>query len=218
MGSRVPQNAIIYTPDGQSLTVDVSLSQRHKVSVDTTDFPVEQGADITDHLRRRPDSVTIEGFVSNTPVEPGFPVTTYVAGTQGFSNQNFTDYDGESPQLAKTAHEYLDALTYGPQLATVVTPLKTYSDMALIDLDMPKSVATGDVFQFTAVFKRIFTVTNATVTVLTRAPNGQTNKNTGKQATTQATAAQKSGSFLFRTGQSTGFTNAMKNLLGAGGG
>lgn len=52
--------------------IDVSLSETHGVSAEVTDHPVEEGANIADHIRPQPRTFSIQGLVTNTPIEvPG---------------------------------------------------------------------------------------------------------------------------------------------------
>ena len=52
----------------QSLELDVDLQESHDLASDITEHPVEEGADVTDHVRPRLRRVTIEGYVSDTPM------------------------------------------------------------------------------------------------------------------------------------------------------
>lgn len=52
-----------------SIWIDVSISERHALSADVTEHPVEQGSAIADHIRPKPRELTIEGFVTNHPTE-----------------------------------------------------------------------------------------------------------------------------------------------------
>lgn len=49
--------------------IDVSLSETHSVSAEVTDHPVEEGANIADHIRPQPRTFSMQGFVTNTPIE-----------------------------------------------------------------------------------------------------------------------------------------------------
>lgn len=50
------------------LTVDVTLEESHELGAELTDWPIEGGALITDHVRLQPRSLTVRGFVSDTPL------------------------------------------------------------------------------------------------------------------------------------------------------
>lgn len=61
---------ITWTDDAgaaQTLELDVDLQESHDLASDITEHPVEEGADVTDHVRPRLRRVTVEGFVSDTP-------------------------------------------------------------------------------------------------------------------------------------------------------
>jgi hypothetical protein len=52
--------------------IDVSISEQHGSSAEVTRHPIEDGADVTDHVRILPDTISIEGLVTNQPLEaPG---------------------------------------------------------------------------------------------------------------------------------------------------
>jgi hypothetical protein len=50
------------------LTLDVTVEESHDFSADVTEFPIEGGAVITDHVRLRPRQLNITGFVTDTPL------------------------------------------------------------------------------------------------------------------------------------------------------
>ncbi|MFO0639667.1 MAG: hypothetical protein U0183_10690 [Polyangiaceae bacterium] len=52
----------------KSLYFDVVTSETQTLSTTITEHPVEEGPDVADHMRRDLDAVTLEVFVSNTPV------------------------------------------------------------------------------------------------------------------------------------------------------
>lgn len=51
-----------------SLELDVDLQESHDLSSEITEHPVEEGADVTDHVRPRLRRVSIEGYVSDSPM------------------------------------------------------------------------------------------------------------------------------------------------------
>jgi hypothetical protein len=50
------------------LHFDVVTNEQTEASANTTEHAVEQGADVSDHIRQEADRVTLQVFVSNTPV------------------------------------------------------------------------------------------------------------------------------------------------------
>ena len=68
-----------------SIWIDVSIREQHDLQAEATRHPVEEGADVTDHVRENPDTVQIEGVVTNQPIElPGSHVDGATADESGF--------------------------------------------------------------------------------------------------------------------------------------
>lgn len=55
--------------EGAALYFDVVEKEGLRHSATTTDHPVEDGANVSDHVRDMPDEVTLEVFVSNSPIK-----------------------------------------------------------------------------------------------------------------------------------------------------
>lgn len=169
-----------------ALVLDASISESHQAEVEVTEHPVESGAAIVDHARPKPDSVTIEGVVSNTPL------------------------DTTQTDDALTAYAKLLALKDSPKLITIVTELRTYEDMLLTSLSVPRDTRTGDALRFTAVFKRVKLVKNKSTTVtVTKEPKGKKKASAGKQTAEQqvldaAAALGPKKSLLFKGAESLG--------------
>ena len=49
--------------------IDCSISETHGLQAEVTRHPVEDGADVTDNVRLMPDTIGIEGLVTNQPIE-----------------------------------------------------------------------------------------------------------------------------------------------------
>jgi hypothetical protein len=50
------------------VTLDVYDAETHGMPTEVTDFPVEDGPNVSDNIRRKPKTLTIEGYVSDTPL------------------------------------------------------------------------------------------------------------------------------------------------------
>lgn len=67
-----------------AIWIDVSLREQHNSAAEVTRHPVEDGVDITDHVRLAPDQLQIEGLVSNQPIElPGSHMDGVSAALKG---------------------------------------------------------------------------------------------------------------------------------------
>ena len=167
-----------------TLWLDASLKEDHDLEVDVTDHPVETGASVSDHARPKPREVTIEGVVSNTPLSTLQARQAQTAeGTSILSTAGQPAVRGK-PGWAESAFATLEALWTVPKLITIVTGLKTYDNMLLTSLKVPRDDKTGDVLKFTAKFKQVRLVKNATSVVATKKSGAKGKKNAGAVAST----------------------------------
>lgn len=100
------------------LTVDVTIEESHDFGAGVTDWPVEGGALITDHVRLKPKSLTITGFVSDTPLD-------LVGLSLGRSR-------------AASAFFVLEQMWQARVPFTVVSQLRVYNNMVIESLSVPK--------------------------------------------------------------------------------
>lgn len=153
-----------------SLVLDASVSEQHDGDVDVTEHNVEVGANISDHARVKPETLTIEGIITATP----------------FGKDPSLDYIDE-------AYAKLRELKDTHELITVITPIRLYKNMIVTKLSVPRSIQTGDALRFNISFKEIRL---ATVTVVDRVvpkikkANGTTDK--GKQVAAPADLTERS--------------------------
>jgi len=198
---------IIALPSGTALELDASISESHDLSVEVTQWPVEQGTDMTDHKRVKPDILRINGIKSDTPILTQAELAAAGIVTSD-SNGNW-----KPPGIVDGAYRFLRSLAASKDNVSIATKKWNYDDMALTSLSVPEGPGHEDILDFTAVFQQIRVVSNKTVQVVTRTPSGQPTQNNGKQATAQATAAQQSKTILKRFSDATGLSTSLTNLL-----
>jgi hypothetical protein len=177
------ESAVSYTLDGE---------------VEATDHPVEQGANITDHLRPKPRTLAIEGWISNTPLK-----------TQ---QESPNEYPTDEPGPAEATYMLLENRRLGGFLHTVITRLDTFQNMALVHVSEPRSSAVGDALQFSLTFKEIRIVQNQTITVQTATPQGQPKKAIGKKVTAPITPSTSDKTVLKSITDGLGVTTAGSGL------
>lgn len=148
-----------------TLILDASVSENHQIEVEVTDHPVEVGADMTDHRRRKPYKLTMEGIVTNTPLpKDSDPVQSLTAPTgSGITWQSRGQGD---PTLATTAYLKLLDLADSARLLTIITALKTYENMTVTSIDVPRNAQIGQALRFTAQLREIRLVRNDTAQVI----------------------------------------------------
>lgn len=149
-----------------SLELDVSVTEQHQMQVDVTEHPVESGASLVDHVRPKPEVLTLRGLVTNTP--------------------NNVDPDNPDPTNAERAGRALAQLRElkdsGTSL-TVVTALRTYENMVLASVDIPRDASSGQALLFDATLREIRT---ATLRVVLIDDVGKPKKNRGTKPTKKA--------------------------------
>lgn len=159
-----------FLPAG-AIEFDAAIEEDHEAEVDVTKFPVEEGADVTDHLRPRPERITIQGIVSNTPltllsVEAARDITAY----------------GKLKEIKDTG-----------QLVSIVTSLRQYANMAIENFKVKRNASNGDNMNATVTLVEVF---KAQVETATPAAAGGTSTtgptSTGAQSTGAASSGQAS--------------------------
>ena len=121
------------------LRFDASIEEEHKVSVDITDHPVEDGAAMSDHRVKRPIEFTLTAIVTNTPPALG--------AIFRYANVATRDVD---------TWEILNTIAQNKALLTVVTTLKTYENMVIKEMSAPRTAALGNSLEVTITFREAF--------------------------------------------------------------
>ena len=173
-----PFNAII-----DALVLDASVKEEHLAEVEVTDHPVEQGAAVSDHARPKPEELTIEGLVSNTPLN--FIQARRSVTSEGFTwtTSAQTNAIRGNPGNAEAAYVTLRAMRDAPRLLTIITALRSYDNMVMTSLKIPRDKDTGDVLKFTAKFKQVRIVTNAVTVVATKVKKAKPQQKLGGKTT-----------------------------------
>lgn len=150
---------MIEQSDGISrLLIDVTISEDHTFDSEVTDYPVESGGTISDNIRPKPITISMEGLVTNTPLDP-------MRSNRGS--------DASASKYALFAMSFLLGIYERRDIVTVRTSIGTFKNMALTSLSFPRSKDTGDALKFNARFQQILVVTNARVRTATRNTGGK---------------------------------------------
>lgn len=167
-----------------TLELDAAVSVTYSNSADVTSHPVEQGADVSDHVRAQPLDIKIEGVISNTPI------ASTATASSGRSMQAFAE-------LQKLLED-------GTPVDIVSGDFFPYKNMVIYALDVPRDARSGDALFFTASLRQIRQVKGDSV-VLT-IPKGVKKKSQG--AKPKEVAPAKKGSLLSQS------LNAVESALG----
>lgn len=157
-----------------SIDLDVMLDETHEWTNDVTTNPVELGSPVADHIQPMPDKLTITGLITDAPIDPA--VAAQFPGS--------VDNGTYSARL-QTHFEWLRELVALRAPLIVYTRYKTYTDMALTSVNIPRSQNMGEALQFNMQFTHIRLVSTQTVDVppgiskkLDKKADGNTQKKT----------------------------------------
>jgi hypothetical protein len=159
------------------IKLDATITAGLSFPATVTEHPVEDGSLIADHIRNDPETVTITGFVSNTPVA--------VLGLNA------------DPSRARGAADSLVELREKKELVRITTDVHLFNDMMMTQLDIPRDADSANALRFTAAFTKVTKVS----TEVTQFPEDDTERQAapaaelGKQTTTEASEDTESWAF-----------------------
>lgn len=157
--------------------LDCSETESHQRTAEVTEHPVEDGADISDHVKIIPGRLTITGIVSDMqPVLIGRRDRT--------------------PNRGNRAHELIKSFMHDRRVITVTTALQQWENMVVTGLTIPCNAGTGDSVQMTIDFQEVRFAKTSTLESSPE-PKKETPKPTrdlGKKPTQEATPAQSTKS------------------------
>lgn len=172
---------------------DIVTSETHEATNEPTEYPVETGVDITDHVRAKPDTVTIVGNVTLTPIVAtggGFegpttldvpvfvppPFSSLAAAISAAGNAIKDEIFGPPPPTVidvlqfpipldpiTDAHKLLKSIKESRTFCQVTTSTVTYFNMVITSITMKQQTDEGDA-EFSVTLKNIITVSSDTVT------------------------------------------------------
>ena len=173
----------------EALRIDAVITETHHRQSEVTEYPVEDGVAISDHVKLNPISIDMNCFISDAPANY-FGIRDLSDIAEDVINTAFPrrGQRGEVPNAESRspidAWNYLTTVWLNRYPITVISSLQIYRNMILTKLTAPKSVATGKSLEFQASLKEVRIVTRAETTLpaLTLANENQAGKvNEGKQ-------------------------------------
>lgn len=205
----------IQTDTGTVLSIDCTVSESHDRESPPTEFEVEDGSTVSDHILVKPFSLKIEGVISDTPIKllnsalttaagvalPSVGIVAAGAGVALFKALA----SSASPSVA--AYGQLLLLQEGKKPFDVLTTLKRYSGMFIKSISVPRDANTGQTLMFTVMLTELRLVKPQTVNILQfkDADISAGKGNIGKQESESALLKK------FQQGQA-----AFRNVIGGG--
>lgn len=113
-----------------AVELDASIDETHTAENDITQFPVEEGVDISDHVRKQPNRLTIRGIVTDHPI---------VGISRGVGVIAPTLTSGRSLD----AYQRLLTMLEEAQRISVVTSLRQYENMVIESMEVPRNAQRG---------------------------------------------------------------------------
>lgn len=195
-----------------SLTLDTTIDERHEYTNQVSSFPIEDGSEITDHVRQEPERITLTGIVTKSPVK--FLGGALVRKTDFFQRGNENDAVQEALETLLTDAGYAFPIQPGTLQARkntvrpidVVTGLRCYPGMIITNLSIPRDKSTGDAMRFSITLKKvnfvespfeINTFTEANLSTANRVDKQESStKGTGKNTVQTTTPSNRSSILL----------------------
>lgn len=122
------------------VVLDATVSEDHSFSSRVTNFPVEGGRIISDHIINDPDRLTITGIVTDTPLSifPSF-------------NRSIEAFN----QLINI-HRRRERIS-------VVTGINIYTDMVMTSFQVPRNIQSGQSLSFVIELQKVIIDNNVTL-------------------------------------------------------
>ncbi len=130
--------------------LDATISEEHEYNSRVTQFPVENGTVISDHIINDPIRLSISGIVSDSPIR-----------FLSFFNRSTDAFN----RLIRI-HELKERIT-------VVTGIKIYENMVMTSLNVPREVGTGQALNFSMEFQQILLASSVTLNLFQNNPFNQ---------------------------------------------
>lgn len=190
-----------------SIEIDADIETVHDASWEITEWPVETGADIADHRRRKLRTVKITGVITNTPVR-------LFGGAVGFSfDSGFSLHNPLSNKSRATdAWKQLNELANTGDPITVVTSLETLANMVITDLQATRTAQTANVLSFVATLREIQFASSEIVAPVSPTKPKAKPKPLGKKAPKIVPPAKAES--VLHGGFFTGAVDAVKSFFG----
>lgn len=176
-------------PQTGAFAVDCSVNEHHVTTAQVTTHQVESGQDVASYIRPMPRKLTLEAFVTNTPLV--VPLIATIQDSDGFRAKiealdrgsqlqrtvtvggraiSFTsqDFGAEFDRVAEFYGGVMSAALAGAVWG-VYTTLRTYSKMAIVNFAVPRSADSGNSLKGAIDFQEIRIAQTQVVAVPVRA-------------------------------------------------
>lgn len=181
----------------EAIVMDATLTETHSFTADVTEFPVEKGSAVTDNVRKKPDGLRIDGFVSDFPLQSNI-VQQLAAGA-------FTQKPTAELRRSQQVLDKLIQLQGKGVTITVTTGIRTYRNMVINSVIVNRDKSTAQGIRMDINMREIQVVETQTVEIKAAERKGQNKQADGPKTATPASDADKEkGSLITQVGDAFG--------------
>ena len=170
------------------ITFDALMDESKTLEADVPTYPVEEGFEVSDAIILKPLTLSMTLFLTNTPV-------------------TWKQRHGSSPSRVQEVLKKLEELYFKKAPVTVITSERTYKNMAILSIELTKSLENGTSREIPITFQEI-RVTEAKTTTIpdSYGKSGTTGSNAGAASTKTSPPPEpgRSGSILHGLASSAG--------------
>lgn len=172
-----PKETKIILDNGDVILFDCATEMNHTFPSKVTEFPVEDGASISDHIVNGNATFSVTGIFSDARLRK--------------PDENGESTLPEQPTQSET-YDMLRDLRDNRESFSLLTPLDTYTDIVLKNMSMPRD--SGDALKVQMEFEQIRRAYSGTTTVSLISPKSASAASTAKKpdaTTTPAASSEK---------------------------
>lgn len=141
-GNAKDKKNITSSDESVYVLVDAMVKESHIRKADTSQFPIENGSEISDQIITKPMELSIEGVIT--------PMSLY------------DTFNAPSPTRVLDAFSNFERLIAAKLLVTIVTGLKVYENMLISDFQVDRTAQNGAALPFTMRLKEVRKVSTQT--------------------------------------------------------
>jgi hypothetical protein len=134
---------------GDIIKIDCTVTEDFSYEAEVTEFPIDNGSDITDHVIIKPFKYSLSGIQSDYPDEL-FSIISSVA-----------DMVNKAERKSKTASDVLVEAMEKRETLKITNGLKTLENMILTKINFPRDKKTTYALKFSLDFKQVAFVETA---------------------------------------------------------
>ncbi|MCK5127626.1 MAG: hypothetical protein KAR42_15320 [candidate division Zixibacteria bacterium] len=148
------------------LKIDATRAEEHSFKAKATQHEVEDGANISDHVIKGGRVVTLDGVISDNPISIAAAAVGNLAGITGSLVEGIggavatgavsklgSELIANGSKPSKDAFDILEYIYEESIPLMITTSIKTYTNMIMESLTMPRNSKTANSLEFKASFK-----------------------------------------------------------------